>query len=817
MAAVLTTNFAPSLTRSAESLCRLIGNLHDILKDTDRFQDRMNAGGGRPSEITRHTGGGAWIAFVAALLQLEREPGMLGDWNEEIAPWIPRIAFSVISAHHSSLKRIALLDEHRESLMHWRTSHSAISEELLRRAAPQVTLMEVCNRLDGVFRSCDTETDLSGAPETGRGAFSIFLICRLFLGALGRADVESATRQERGGEEPSVFIPEFSTCRFSVPSRPPARTKLDELRNHFQSEFVTSAESSRSGPIRLKAPTGLGKTFAAARWIEAFHRQHGASKVFYLAPTTAILNQVYEEVREFAPPGETLILHHLRQDRSDEESEELSTDERLRKIRELDGAQVVTTFHRAVRLLSDLSKGGCGSLRGLRGSIWVFDESQALSYRQFTIMAPLWQALVDYCEATILFMSATPQSIVQWEAAADSLVLTPLPALRHGLREKQEFYFSHHPLVNQRRTIETLPEIRTIDELADLFNDRGDLRKQSLLILVNLARDALTLAGRLTHPPDYIITGYLRPIDIRRQLAKAAEDLNMGRPICMVATSVVQAGVDLDFDNGFVELNDLRDFRQGCGRVGRNLRHSRPRCQVWAFELWKDRATVEPSWFRQRFKHALKADESDVTRLQAGIVEEGIKRVFAHKGLLTDADIDAIESDLHEASSKIFDAVAERIVNWEGSYREILRDGTKKQGFDFTSIAESLEADLGMEDGDFIVIFDSVTDDACQRTLGMISDWERLHGELSSGSLSPLEFVGQVRKLRSEIYTHVAPFSLRRPEIVSHFKRQKHGGRFYADFDFFLGWGISNYDVARGGYIVDMDAAHESSGIFVDA
>lgn len=815
MAAILATNLSSAYEQQAKPLCRLLGYLHDILKDTAEFQGRLNRGGGAKSEITRHTGGGAWIGFIAARIQLEKDPCAFGDWGDGLNPWLPRIAFSVIAAHHSRLKRIDVLTEHRRAIDHWLSNHSRVSQELLQLAAPDVTLEEIEVGIQHTLNETgDTDTEITNAPSGGRETFSLFLLCRLLLGALGKADVQSAFRQERGIKEPDRFTLSFDSCRFTVGPTPAPRNRLDELRTYFQQSFVESATRAASGVIRLKAPTGLGKTLAAALWVEKIQLQSGPSKVFYLAPTTAILNQVYEDLRTFAEPGNTLILHHLRQERSDEEDSTTTAEDHIRRIIDFDCGQIVTTFHRAVRMLCDLSKTGCGVLQSLKGSIWIFDESQALSYRQFALMALLWQTLSDYCGATILFMSATPQSIGQWQQIGNSLEFQNLPSPRPGLSAAVEDSLSQHPLVNDRRSILARPEIRTVDELAQHLNAQPELRQRSLLILVNLARDAMQLAALLEEPPDYIISGFLRPIDIRTQLTEASGQLKEGKTICMIATSVVQAGVDLDFDNGFVELNDLRDFRQGCGRIGRNLNPDRPQCVVWCFELWKDRATKEQSWFRQRFKREQETENKPSAEVQIEIVRDSISKILQRPDSFTDSDVDQIEAGFHPHSGKVFEHLKERLTHWNGTYSNLLCDTISHQGFDFSLVTEILEADLGVEDDAYIVVFESQLEDEYQHTIDLLHQLDDLENQRNRGDLSPLDYVRQANGLRQDIYRHIAPFSLRRPDVLRHFLANTKTKHVHKDFDFYLAAQLEAYDPKKGGYLLALDSVDDKAEIF---
>ncbi|MFP4356869.1 MAG: DEAD/DEAH box helicase [Puniceicoccaceae bacterium] len=821
--ALLASNLSPAWFRRTDPLVRIICLTHDILKDTRKFQDRMRRGGGTKTRDTRHTGGGAWIALLLAREAANREI-FEGSWDN-LLPWLPKIAFSVVAAHHGELRRIQTLAEHRDAITHWLETHGEASRQLVGEAVPKCSFDVIIETLEKHLQQSDLKTDPCGikTPPKGDTYFPVFFWCRTLLGCLGKADVASAMRQEKGEKEPDEFFVEPETCRLAVPEIEPSDNALNRLRTGFQTSLV---EGGRHGPgiYRLKAPTGLGKTRAAMLWAQKQQEKDGRDcRLFYLAPTTAILNQVFEDLKVFAPPGKVLILHHLRQERGDKPSAEQEEDEKQRQADleqglDLDAGLLVTTFHRAIRLLGDLHKSGCASLSGLRGAIWIMDESQALSYRQFALLAPVWQALVDYTEATVLFMSATPQSEEQWALATQKLNLPHCPPPLNLLSATTEDGFTRNPLVNERRIIRPHADIRTLDDLSIHLNREGrSYRNRSLLILLNLARDARGLAEMLEIPPDFLITSYLRPMDIRQQLGEAADRLKSGEPIRMIATSIVQAGVDLDFDCGLVELNDLRDFRQGCGRVGRNLVEGRIMPEVRTFCLASDPPEEQPSWFRQRFKRVLKPSNRESVQAQIDMVEQGVHEVLRGESW-TDADIDGIEAAQHSKLEKVFKYLRIEIGLSSGNYLNLLRDGASEQGFRFSSVRDVLIEDLGEDDGMFLVIFDSIADPAFQ-------EWQRLGRERSAclsarnrGELSAAACMERVRSINRTIHRLIAPFAIRRPDVLRDYQQAQLRGRRWDDSAHcFVECHGRNYDVARGGYLFrdpEQNQADETSGVF---
>ncbi|MBW2605699.1 MAG: DEAD/DEAH box helicase, partial [Deltaproteobacteria bacterium] len=648
MQTILATNLVDGYLFLGRFLAIIIGSGHDLLKDAAAFQAHLD--GAASNHLSRHSGGSAVLAYLITREILRQKPDMFA--NLSFRPLLPHIVFSVIAAHHSRLKQTDIGSEHAESIHHWQKTRSRASEVLVQQVIARYKVEYAIDQMDRDLAKLEEnnfELDRPAAEISGEDFFCAFLLCKMCLGAVAWADADSAARQTHGIPEPAVFAPEINQSRFVVtpPTENPANT-LDQLRTLFQNSVCENWRPDFP-VLLLKAPTGLGKTIAVSRLVETIHEKIGDSKVFYLAPTTAILNQVAEEIFSFNQNGNNMLLHYLSMELTDPrypdhepQYDAKQVRERAKRFEYLDAGLVVTTYHRALAVLGGMPKNTSTALFNLKNAIWILDECQFLSHIQFGVFALICSALHRLCGAVPVFMSATPQSPFVWQKAHAALRWPDCPTLTPLLTEQQLFDLEKNDFVDGRRKIYPCPEIANIDSLvAKIEAYREEHPQQSVLVLVNLAKDAVSIARDLGNA-DYTITNYLRPLDIKRQLAEAAQRLKDNAPVLMVATSIVQAGVDLDFDAGFVELNDLRSFRQGCGRVGRNFFAERGTCPVYAFDLRDHKQ--RSSWFRQRFHRMIHNNTVDkVQKTYKQIIEKSITEVLQSRQPLSDSEIEEIE------------------------------------------------------------------------------------------------------------------------------------------------------------------------------
>lgn len=820
MRAILVTNLASPYLPVGYFLADIIGSGHDLLKDTAAFQAHLD--GAASNHLSRHSGGSAVLAYLITREILHQKTDLFANFF--FRPLLPHIVFSVIAAHHGRLKQTNISKEHADSLHHWQKTRSRASQILIQQMTSRYKIVYTMDQLDQELAELEEnnfELDQPAEKISGEDFFCAFLLCKMCLGAVAWADADSAARQTNGIPEPAMFDPEINQSWFVVtpPTEDPANT-LDQLRTLFQNRVCENWRPDFP-VLLLKAPTGLGKTIAVSRLAETIQEKIGASKVFYLAPTTAILNQVAEEIFSFNQNGNNMLLHYLARELTDSQDtakepqyDRKHIQERAKRFERLDAGLVVTTYHRALSVLGGMPKNTSTALFNLKNSIWILDECQFLSHIQFGVFALICSALHRLCGAVPVFMSATPQSPFVWQNAHAALHWPVCPELSPLLTKQQLFDLEKNDFVDGRRKIYPCPEIANIDGLVTKIEAyRKEHPQQSVLVLVNLAKDAVSIALYLGKT-DYTITNYLRPRDIKRHLAEAAQRLKANEPILMVATSIVQAGIDLDFDAGFVELNDLRSFRQGCGRVGRNFLSRRGACPAFAFDLRDHKQ--RSSWFRQRFHRMIHNNIVDMVKeTYKQIIEKGIAEVLQSPYPLSDSEIEAIEICYEKEIPRIFQTIEDRLLGFPPNYEALLQ-GNSRQGFAFDDIECFLTDDLNDNESasPFIVVYTDSDTDECDKLMQSLSELRAIGRKIDFGGSDFFELIKAYRNLKREIFRHVAPYSLRRMDVQRDFEKHFKERQLYTELDFYLVLNPSCYDAETIGWQIDAETIKESEGLF---
>src|SRR5699024_333359 len=102
--------------------------------------------------------------------------------------------------------------------------------------------------------------------------------------------------------------------------------------------------------------------------------------------------------------------------------------------------------------------------------------------------------------------------------------------------------------------------------------------------IVNTRKAAQAIYGRLDKDGTFHLSTFMCPAHRKRQLAEIRRRLKDGRPCRVVSTSLIEAGVDVDFPVVFRELAGLDSVLQAAGRCNREGKRPAEKSIVTVFE-----------------------------------------------------------------------------------------------------------------------------------------------------------------------------------------------------------------------------------------
>jgi CRISPR-associated endonuclease/helicase Cas3 len=331
--------------------------------------------------------------------------------------------------------------------------------------------------------------------------------------------------------------------------------------------------------VACDSPVGTGKTTAVMAHLLRVAAERKLRRLFVVLPYTNIIDQSVDVYRRgLVLPGEdpesVVAAHHHRVEFAGEEWRD------LRQLAQRWEAPIVVTT--AVQFFETLAANKTVPLRKLHqvpGSAILVDEAHA------AMPAPLWPQewrwLRELCEDWNCHLVLASGSLSRfWELAgfAPAEEQRALPELvSESLRADAAGFEAKRVWLRNR------PERLSFPELVDFIATKPGPR----LVILNTVQSAAILAHHLRYARreglnvEHLSTA-LCPADRGITLHRVRENLcSDWRDWTLVATSCVEAGVDLSFRTAFRESCGLTSLLQTAGRVSRGGEY--PDAEVWDF------------------------------------------------------------------------------------------------------------------------------------------------------------------------------------------------------------------------------------------
>jgi CRISPR-associated endonuclease/helicase Cas3 len=339
-----------------------------------------------------------------------------------------------------------------------------------------------------------------------------------------------------------------------------ADTPVNRLRAEILAHVCARAEAD-CGLFTLTVPTGGGKTLASLAFALRHAKRHGLERIIYAIPFTSIIDQTAAVFREVL--GDNVVLeHHASIDEeciSDEDrNHRREARNKLRLAMEDWAAPIVVSTN--VQLFESLHSNRpsrCRRLHNLTKTVFILDEAQTIPRPLLRPCLAALDELVRNYGASVVFCTATQPALNARQVenvisiGADREIV-PNPLKLH--RDLKRVRLKH---LDGRTDDQLIAELGETSQGLAIVNSRAHA-----LALYRKAVEA-GLEGAI-HLSTRQYAAHRRHIldDVRARLKG-------GAPCRLIATSLVEAGVDLDFPRVFRAEAGLEQIAQAAGRCNR--------------------------------------------------------------------------------------------------------------------------------------------------------------------------------------------------------------------------------------------------------
>ena len=395
----------------------------------------------------------------------------------------------------------------------------------------------------------------------------------------------------------------------------PPKNELNVRRCEILASCMERAATVSSELLTLTVPTGGGKTVASLAYAlrRSIRPDKPRRRIIYVIPYTSIIEQTAETFRKILGK-ENVLEHHsgIIYDTDKKLNADNDTNEELNKnniymaraTENWDAPVIVTTAVQFFESFYASRNSRCRKLHNIADSVILFDEAQMLPLPYLRPCIHVISQLVAHYGVTAVLCTATQPVLEPF--FKDYLPGTVPVELCPPELQKDEIF---------KRV-----SFRQIDRISPVSLSEKLNSHPQVLCVVNSRASAYELYALLEKDgSSFHLSTLMTPADRKRILADIRKRLNDNLPCRVISTSLIEAGVDVDFPVVYREEAGLDSILQAAGRCNREGKRNPEDSIVTIFKSEKN----PPQLFRQAIDAA-----RDVLRTREDIASQAAIRQY---------------------------------------------------------------------------------------------------------------------------------------------------------------------------------------------
>ena len=358
---------------------------------------------------------------------------------------------------------------------------------------------------------------------------------------------------------------------------------INILRNRmFYEAEQTLLKNKDTNIAFIEAPTGAGKSNLAMNCSLKLLDKN-INKIFYVYPFNTLVEQNYDTLEKIY--GKTDIFKSIAVINSitpiplngtrkfwenlDKEENEKFYQKALLDRQFLNYPFILTTHVNLFQIMFGCEREAAISFYQLAGSVVVLDEIQSYKNVLWTEIMMFLQCYSRLLNMKIIIMSATLPKLDMLTGNHEkvvNLIENPEKYFQDA-RFKKRVALSYELLYQDKKT-----------EIEELYaHVLGQAQKGKKILMEFITKTSaekfyhmLTESGR-EDLQIFCMTGDDNQID-RKRILREMDTVDEDKAVILVATQVVEAGIDIDMDIGYKDISKLDSEEQFIGRINRNFK-----------------------------------------------------------------------------------------------------------------------------------------------------------------------------------------------------------------------------------------------------
>lgn len=549
-------------------LVKICGLCHDIGKATGYFQKYLFTNEDEKKKLknlneTRHGLLSAVVGFYAAQGEFANENSLTS--NEKA--FLSFVVFWTIRKHHGNLEdiidetgvndkdiellvdQVKSIDKDKLSILNERLKTEGLAQDITTTSMLEwVKLIQNNLRvMRRSFRKLDREKNMEP-----------YLMTNFIFSLLIDADKSEVVLGEVPQRRQTVM--DYTIVDNYKRTLDIKKSKINDLREKAYQEVLGQELDLNKRIYSINLPTGLGKTFIslafALKLRDSINSKKGyMPRVIYSLPFLSIIEQNADQFeRVLSEAGlnvdSDLLLkhHHLSELYYRMGENEFEPDEAKILIEGWNSEIIVTTFVQLFHTLLSNKNSTLRKFHRLSGSIIILDEVQSIPFKFWLLVKNILEELVEKFDSYVVFVTAT-----------EPLIFERQDVKHLAIREK--YFNALDRVVIKPQLDETI----TVEELAENIKLEPE---KSYLFILNTIKSAKAFYELLKSKTERI--GFLSTHVVPKERFNRISEMKEGKIKIAVTTQLVEAGVDIDFDEIYRDLSPLDSINQSAGRCNRN-------------------------------------------------------------------------------------------------------------------------------------------------------------------------------------------------------------------------------------------------------
>lgn len=530
----------------------LAGLCHDLAKSHEEWQSYIR---GRRKRGPHHAPEGAFLFSYLSYHLLES----LGKWQLYRKYWLWTIRD--IADHHGTLKSIR--DSQWNGAGEWQKMDMNGIAAFAKTQFPELknvkisaaSLEEWADDIWDLFDQSLDELDLSyKTPEYEKIMLDLQLWREMSTALIAGDRIEVAPVLPTDFSPEQQLENELALTDFCRKNK---GHPLSQVRENAQEHILSQLKAKPNQKFfTLEMPTGYGKTITALRMAAWLGQEQGYRKIVYVAPYITILEQTAQVINEAM--NTIAMEHHSLAIMEEQKNFPLNSEEYLSKhqisMETWAHPIICTSFQQWTKALFPGRAQDLLRRSFLNNSVIIIDEPQIFRPESWNVFLCGLEALVNLLNLKVIFLSAT------------------MPPFQYGLSQEPARLVVSGAASRDRYQIEKCGEMNE-KSLAEFIMTSKAPHK---CIILNTIADAYLAYQEIRKLDEQLelqlIHGMMVPLHKKIVISKVQKDLleSHQKPICVVSTQVLEAGVDLSFHHLIRALPILPSIVQAAGRVNRH-------------------------------------------------------------------------------------------------------------------------------------------------------------------------------------------------------------------------------------------------------